>query len=153
MGNHPTTAAASLLQALHARFEANNAEYNVIEAARPADHDLAERGKIDRATSANEYEADALRFAILTQVPDSHPDALVLMFHIRLEQDAQAHSAVPPSNREKSILATAIDTLFDFHACESESDDFDYGKLGKQLRTACRDVYDARRYRTGVVEG
>lgn len=144
------TTSASLLLALHARFEANNCEYAKIESARVAEDDFTELGKIARATSLSEAEADALRFAILTQIPDSHEDAIVLMFHIRLEQDAQAHSAIPASDRDKSILATAIDTLFDFQACQSQ---FDHGEIGKQLQAACNDAFYARRYRTGVMEG
>ncbi|MEG3178169.1 hypothetical protein U1872_18155 [Sphingomonas sp. RB3P16] len=149
MTSQPNPAAASLMQALHARFEANNAEYNAIEAARPAGDDWAERGKIDRATSASEYEADALRLAILTQVPDSSPDALILLFHIRIEQDAQAnaHSSAPPSVGRKAVLQIAIDTLFDSMACETQFERFD---AGEQMRAARDTVFYARRYRTGT---
>ena len=148
MVDQAPSATASLILALHARFEANNAEYQVIEAARPANDDFAERGKIDRAIRASEAEADALRFAILTQVPDSREDALVLMFHIRIEQDAQSHCAKPPSDAAKSILGAAIDALFDFLACEDRFDHFD---PGDQLRSARDTAFYARRYRTGVM--
>lgn len=142
--------APALILALHARFEANASEYARIETARVEDDDFGRLGQLSRATGASEAEEDALRHAILTQVPASSEDALVLMFHIRLEQDFQAHSVKTPSDAAKALLRTAIDTLFDFMACQSQ---FDHGEIGRQLQEACNTVFYARRHRTGEMEG
>lgn len=149
MIDHAPTAAGSLMVALHTRFEANNAEYERIDGTSPDGKDFAEQGRIDRARTASQREEDALRHAILTQVPRRKEDALILVFHIRLEQDFQASAAQPVSEADAGVLSMAIDTLFDFLACELQ---IDHEALGPRLQDACTTVFSARRYRTGYME-
>ena len=151
-----TTAAAapSLIQSLHARFEAVQLECRAIEQAQHAEdpNDYLERGKLDRASSASAAEEDALRYAILTQVPDSWKDGLILAYHVRIEQDLQANIAetFAASDPRPRILSNAIDTLLDFMCCETN---LDHAEVGAEFQQAAVDVFYARRYRTGLMEG
>ena len=145
------TSVPSLILALHSRWEANNVEYELIDSHDLARDDMSGHGKRERAMNASQREEEALRAAILTQVPDSHADALVLMFHTRIEQDLQANSsdAAKPSDDARAILIMAVDTVFDFMACEFM---VDHETTGVRFQKSCNDVFDARRYRTGEME-
>ena len=146
-----TRSAPSLILAMHARYEQAWQEFNTIDGASlefagKTDPDsLCEHHKLDRAGKANAREFDALRLAILWQVPDTWPEALVLSYHIHCAHDLEDS----PSKESKAALAAAIDTLFDFMACEVEQD---HEALGEQFKNGTMLVFEQRRLRTGVVE-
>lgn len=108
---------ASIIATLHARYEASMAEYSAIDTA---DTRLTE-DRADRmlgyryadAMKASDSEHDALRSAILYQVPDTWIEAMILLYHIRVQHDLTTLSA-GASEAERLALDTAIDTLFDF---------------------------------------
>ncbi|MDB5583363.1 MAG: hypothetical protein JWR80_8539 [Bradyrhizobium sp.] len=143
---------ASVIRAMHTRFEQANAEYDRIDAAQTALNragDRLEALRYDRALRENQTETDALRRAILLQVPDSWTDALILQYHIWLEQDLQASSDDKPSDADSSALLLAIDTLFDFMACEVQAD---HAAIGQAFQQGCNLVHFQRRHRTGEME-
>jgi hypothetical protein len=137
------TPTPSLIRALHNRFETNQTEFAQIEdAATKADSQHL-------AARANELEADTLRLAILTQVPDTWTDAAILQFHIRIEHDLQAMATTPDCDGERAkALRMAIDTMFDFIASETNFD-LDHEAIGKSFQQACITTHYARRHRTG----
>ena len=139
--------ATSPILAMHARYEAAWAEFIIIEDARmkldPKDRDesaLAHR--YDDAMKVNAGETDALRLAILYQVPTTRQEALVLQYH--------AHGAADPdlmtTSDERDALSVASDTLFDFHCDETDHDDSD-----GMFQSAEHIVSERRRFRTGKV--
>jgi hypothetical protein len=146
-----TTQTASVIRAMHARYEQCSAEYNRIDAEEAR---LRRGGEsltalhLDTAMHHNRIESDTLRQAILMQVPDSWPDALILQFHVWVEQDAQA-AADQVSEGERNVLSIAMDTLLDFMACEVQAD---HAEIGNDFQQARNMVHFKRRYRTGEVE-
>lgn len=142
----------SPILALHARYEANEAEYDTIdEAAMRLGNSDADRGLMHRykdAMTASERECDALRRAILFQVPDTMAEASVLQFHIHIQYDLVATST-DPGDPDKDALAVAIDTLFDFMASElgSEQD-----AIGPRFKDGAERVRQLRRFRTAELE-
>jgi len=143
-------AAASPILAMHARYEAAWEQFNQIDTAStalnrkdPADDSLG--FKYQTAETANNAETDALRQAILYQVPTTWPEAMVLLYHIHIAFDLTDK----PTKEERAATETAIDTLFDFMCCEVDQD---HEALGKHFQTSANIVFDKRRYRTGIVE-
>jgi hypothetical protein len=143
---------ASLIAALHARYEATQSEYATIERADTPQAKQRQNSPdvqhFDAALLASEREADALRNVILYQVPDSWSDALILQYHIVVAQDAHA-AAAKPKEEGGERLQIAIDTLFDFMCTEVRAD---AGEIGATFKDAAASVFRARRLRTGVVE-
>jgi hypothetical protein len=142
------------MQALHARFEAIQRERKAIEQAQYAEdpNDHAKCGKLERANNACDAGENAVRYAILTQAPREWKDGLILAYHVRTEQDFQASIAesFSPIDPRPRILSNAIDALLDFMCCHT---DLDHAEVGPEFKQAAVDVFYARRYRTGVVEG
>jgi hypothetical protein len=136
------TQGATFIRTLHARYEANAAEYLRIETSEDVDGIPQER-----ALSASNLEQDVIRATILMQVPDTWPDALVLQYHILVAQQLQ-NGIIKRDEEAEQRLGIAIDTLFDFMACEIEQD---HGESGPVFQQACNRVYSARRLRTGDV--
>jgi hypothetical protein len=146
------TAAVSLIAALHARYEATQAEYDAVDRA-----DTVQGKKRDDKSDAQHYrtalltserESDALRNAILYQVPDTWSDALILQFHIVCAYDMYS-CATEPNERDNERLQVAIDTLFDFMCSEvrTETDE-----IGPGFAYGASRARSLRRLRTGVVE-
>ncbi len=135
---------------MHSRFEAAWQEFNRTDEADTAldkndPADLSLEFGYRNAKNANNAETDALRHAILYQVPTTWPEAMVLLFHTHV-----AHSlSDKPSPEEYAATETAIDTLFDFMCCEVDQD---HEAIGKQFQASANIVFDKRRYRTGIVE-
>jgi hypothetical protein len=127
--------ANTFISALHARFEANGAEFDRIDQA---------DGDTETAKHQSMCEADAIRYAILAQVPSSWPDALILQFHIQLDHQFQVGADREPDAEER--LQLAMETLFDFMACEVEAD---HGEIGTLFQASCNRVFYARHHRTG----
>lgn len=146
------TPAASLIAALHARYEATQTEYATIERADTPQakqrQNTSHVQHFDTALLTSEREADALRNVILYQVPDSWSDALILQYHIAVAYDAHA-AAAKPKEEDSERLQIAIDTLFDFMCTEVRAD---AGEIGATFKDAAASVFRARRLRTGVVE-
>ena len=151
----PNIPTGSLLMDLHARYEATQAEYAVVERAE-TDFNRQSQGKdaqlaAERCRAACltlEREADALRDAILYQVPDSWSEALILQFHIACAHDMYA-AASKPSEGNSERLQLALDTLFDFMCCEMPTG---VEAMGAALKDVAQCAYRVRRLRTGVVE-
>lgn len=143
-------ATASPILAIHARYEAAWEQFNQIDTAStaldksdPADDLLG--FKYQTAETANNAETDALRQAILYQVPTTWPEAMVLLFHIHVASDLTDK----PTKEERAATQTALDTLLDFMCCEVDQD---HEALGKHFQVGANIVFDKRRYRTGMVE-
>ncbi len=141
---------SSPILAMQHRYDAAWQEYNRIDVAATAlrkDHpdDLSLEFAYRDGMTTNNAETDALRPAILYQVPTTWVEAMVLQFHINI-----AHDLVDePSVEDRAALATAMDTLLDFMCCEVDQD---HEALGRQFQTSANMVFDKRRYRTGIVE-
>ena len=141
----PTATAPSPILALHARYEAAWAEYNRIDDARTT---LDTQNREDRivdfryeeAMAVSGAEANALRVAILYQVPTTWQEAMILQFHIWSVFEPEN----PGTANEQSAMATAIDTLFDFMCDEIEHEDVE-----GQFQTGEHLVSQRRRNRTG----
>ena len=147
MSRSKTTPGASPILAMHARYEAAWTEFNSIEAAKAnlntkneAERDLAYR--YDEAMKANTGETDALRVAMLYQVPSTWQEALILQFHVQ----SAADPALLATQGEKDALEVGHDTLFDFMSGE-----VDLEGANEVLRNTAEIVCDRRRFRTGSV--
>lgn len=144
----------SPIQSMHVQYERAWEAYNRLDEARlgltdsPEDHLLASH-YADAMTAANEA-TDALRVAILHQVPIDWTDAMLLQFHIYTLHDIQCNSTDAVTDQDKSALSIALDTLLDFMACEKQ--DVDHEGIGKQFHSATMRVFDRRRRRTGLLE-
>ena len=142
-----TPAAPSPLVAMHARYEAAWEEYSTIDTAQLKLNDKNEterclKFRYSDALKANNAETDALRLAILYQVPTTWQEALVLQYHVH--STADPHSDL--TDDEKNALEIGLDTLFDF-MCDEVAHGEDDGIFH---RAECI-VSDRRRYRTGKV--
>jgi hypothetical protein len=109
------------------------------------DDDQALSFRYEEAKRANNAETDALRQAILYQVPTAWPEAMILLFHIHVASDLTDK----PTKEERAATHTALDTLLDFMCCEVDQD---HEALGKHFQASANIVFDKRRYRTGIVE-
>lgn len=151
----PTSAveAPSTITVLHARYEATFDEYNSVDRAatrlkRNDDTTLPMQCACDRAMRVIERESDALRQAILYQVPTNWTEAMILQHHIRIAQDLVVNSD-KPVEADKDALDTAVDTLLDFMATTITAD---HDAIGRQFSTAVAIVTERRRMRSGAVE-
>lgn len=141
----------SPILAMHARYEANEAEYETIdEAAMRLGNSDADRALMHRykdAMTTSERECDALRRAILFQVPDTMAEAAIFQFHIHIQYDLIATSTADDPDRD--ALTTAIDTLFDFMVSELGSDQ---DAIGPRFKDGAERVRQLRRFRTAELE-
>ena len=146
------TPAVSLIAALHARYEATQTEYAAVAHADMAKSRERENTRdaqhYGTALLTSEHESDALRNAILFQVPDSWSDALILQYHIVCAHDMYA-AVMKPNEADYELLQTAIDTLFDFMCTEVRAD---AGEIGPAFKYGAERAFSLRRLRTGVVE-
>lgn len=149
------TPGTSLIAALHARYEATQTEYAAVEladmAARPQSKERENSSDAQHYGTAlltSEHESDALRNAILFQVPDSWSEALILQYHIVCAHDMYA-AAMKPNEADNERLQLAIDTLFDFMCTEVRAD---AGEIGPAFKYGAERAFNLRRLRTGVVE-
>lgn len=149
----------SLISALHSRYEAIQAEYQPIEKAEyelsdePSDGEIGQQlARFRSAIKTLCEEEDAVRNAILFQVPDSQSDALILQYHIVCAADLYA-GAPEQNEADNRRLQLAIETLFDFMSCEIETEGQTVpSAIGATLAASATRVFNARRLRTGVVE-
>ncbi len=138
----------SPILAIHNRYEAAWREYNDIDRANTklnrkneAEQNLSYR--YENAMRANNAETDALRLAILYQVPTTWQEALVLQFHIQSIFDPCNSS----TDDESNALTVAVETLFDFMCDEVEHEDVEgLFQISEHM------VSDNRRRRTGKLE-
>jgi hypothetical protein len=143
--DHPDT----IIPTLHRRYERTMAEYLVIEAAENAAKDEIEKAGFRRACQDSVRETEALRLAILYQVPTDLTDAAILQFHVTCAYD-MAISCEDQPEAEREALTTAIDTLFDFLCCELK---MDHEHVGLSFKDGAIRAHFNRRHRTGLVEG
>lgn len=147
-----TSAALSPIAAMHTRYEA------VMAASDTVDKASLYLGKTDgeqklsfsyaAAMTTCEAETDALRTAILHQVPTDWHDALILQYHVYVAHDLYTPGKEP--EHERAALVVAIATLFDFMA---RSIDADHDAMGRCFKAATMLVFDRRRFRTADLEG
>jgi hypothetical protein len=144
------------IMALHRRYEETQDEYLIIEQAEAAERQrIAGRDDLEglaesykRGMKSLAVESDVLRTAILYQVPDTWPEAMVLQFHITGAFDMQVASDTP-DEKDWVALQLAIDALFDFMCCEVTHDP---EAIGSSFKNDAIRVYNQRRHRTGMVE-
>lgn len=151
--NTPATAALSTIRALHARYEENETAYVAIDRA---DMERAQAGadqmlgcRYRDAMKESAAASDALRLAVLFQVPTDRSDALILQYHIRCQHDINANSTDEVSDQDKLALDLAIDALFDFMA----RDNADHAQIGTHLAAGVRQASQRCAFRTGLVGG
>ncbi|KQS04522.1 hypothetical protein ASG11_09895 [Sphingomonas sp. Leaf357] len=140
----------SCINALHTRFEQASAELVTVSNAESEarTHGSArERWEAEAAMHVLGREIDALRMALLYQVPDTRREAMTLQFHIVGAAHDQTGGGV---DLQAEALLIATDTLFDFLCCETDED---HEAIGPEFRDEANRVFFKRRMRTGVVEG
>ena len=98
--------------------------------------------RYDDAMKVNAGETDALRLAILYQVPITPQEALVLQYHTHGASDPDLMA----TSDERDALSVANDTLFDYRCDETDHDDSD-----GMFQSAEHIVSERRRFRTGKV--
>ena len=147
--------APSTIRMLHGRYEAVWRGYEELERAEvklgkqpPAEVEDA-LAHCAAAKLSNIKESDALRSAILYQVPDDWTEAMILQFHIINSIDLVVNSDARPDDPLSEQIILAGDTLFDFMACEIAQD---HEALGPSFKVETMRVWQARRLRTGVTE-
>lgn len=113
------TAQPSAMLIMHQRYEAATSEYDVVDCARPAlphaqgEEAESHRRELDEGCTASLAETDALRTAILLQVPRNALEAAILQFHIAAAFDMLLSYETLPKH-EKDALNTAISTMHDY---------------------------------------
>lgn len=143
-----TDHATTIITTLHRRYEQTMAEYLVIERAETAASDEIEEAGFRRACQDSVRETEALRMAILHQVPTDLTDAAILQFHVTCAYDMAINCEDQPE-AEREALTTAIDTLFDFLCCELK---VDHQQVGASFKDGAIRAHFNRRHRTGKVE-
>lgn len=147
--NKPVTQASSAILTMHQRYEAALMDFATAEKAEAKCAGAGPQFAFSHAMKTLIQESDALRDAILYQVPRTWPEALVLQFHITNAFDMHANGTTPPTDAEKERLETALDALFDFMCCEVEQN---HEALGRAFQDGAGRVFNLRRHRTGEVE-
>ncbi|QNN64350.1 hypothetical protein H9L12_08390 [Sphingomonas rhizophila] len=148
LSNEPKAANyQSLIEAMHERYERAWEEYNRVDEASTALSDKNESERLLQfryrdAMLQNSGETDALRLAILHQVPTTWVDALILQFHINCITDPNSEMTA----EEVKAVSIASDTLFDFMCDEVDHNE----NVGIFHRSECI-VSERRRLRTGHV--
>jgi hypothetical protein len=129
--------------ALHARHEACRREAEAIDRARD-DHqsDAEVSAGLADAAAANRAELDALREALLRQVPNGWSDALILAYHL-----AAGLTDIPAG--DGAALRLASESLFDFMASVV---DLDHEPLGERFQSATVRALRRRHLRAGRVD-
>lgn len=153
---NPASSAAVMtpIATMHARYEAAWAEDMRLEEAENALDDRSAaaetlKHRYDEAREKLGHETDALKVAILYQVPKSWADAIILQFHIWSMADLLASTDDRPEPEDRALLI-AIDTLFDFMACELA--DIDHEAIGKMFKDGTMLAWRRRRTRTADLE-
>lgn len=143
----------SIIRALHARYEAASTELNAVDEAATkltrSGRSGAAYDKAQRGIRASMREMDALRLALLYQVPNSPVEALMLSHHISIAYD-MLYAGTDFTNLEKKALGAAVDALFAYIVGNMEGD---YEALGEGLRYNANRTSEAVRLRTGVIAG
>jgi hypothetical protein len=135
---------------MHARYEAAWTEFEAMELqeqkATRSGQECASY-QLQQAQKANLREIDALRLAILYQVPNSGTDALVLCHHIEsafdLIEEGSAHEA------ERQVVGVALSSLLDFMCRDGGQEP---ASLGAMFKASADRVRNTTRQRKGEVE-
>lgn len=145
-------AGRSLILALHARYEQALEDHSSVDEAEPTGDTPEKRlakYPYERAMETLNKELDALRMAILYQVPGTSADAMILQYHIVEGIDMMAN-ATAKNQAEEAAVEVAASTLFDFMAREDHQTDHE--ALGRSFKRRTLHAFNARRFRTGQVE-
>jgi hypothetical protein len=138
---------SSAIVAMHSRYEAAAIEQEAIDQG-PTDGRA--RIRIDSAISDLVSEKDALRTAILRQVPDSRDEFAIVLFHANNSFDLIADTEGEDWQKpEAAALRIAMQHLFDFAASEFVSDPM---AIGRAFTAEATRTHRLRRLRTGNVE-
>lgn len=141
------------IRAMHARYEAASTELNAVDEAATkltrtgrggAAYDKAQRG-----IRASMREMDALRLAILYQVPNSPVEAMILSHHISIAYD-MLYAGSDFTDLERKALGAAVDALFAYIVGNMGGD---HEALGEGFRYNANRTSEAVRLRTGVIAG
>ena len=151
MSKPQTPQAPSVLMAMHRRYEQAVAEYEIIDTAHQSAKDNGEDDAflLYNASQASVREADALRIAILYQVPATTAEAAVLQFHISNMHD-MIEGCTDRRELEEEALKVAIQTIFDCLTSEIKEDVEQFA--GASFRDEAARAYFARSRRTGGME-
>lgn len=120
---------------------------NALKGADPANEAVAAR--YEEARKKIGAETDALRFALLYQVPETWADAVILQFHLWELADLLASADVRPEDEDAALLVGS-ETLFDFMVAmlpEAERD-----ALGRAFQMGTKLALSRRRTRTAELE-
>lgn len=138
----------STILPIHARYEASCSEFDAIDDACGGEEAAGDKIKFDNAIAASLAEQNALRRAILFQVPGSYPEAMILAYHASEAYDLTINCDGVDRELQEAV-DVALCTLFDYLCCETQQD---HGVLGKRFQGAANRVFFQRRYRTGLLE-
>ena len=147
MDNQP-----SLIMALHARYEQAWEEFNRIDEARrpevgPPGLNRARNVRLEEAKATNNKETDALRRALLYQVPTTAIEALILADHLHTTFGL-TDNFEKEDDPDRLAFETGLDTLLDYLFGETD----DSKIVGRSLRASERNCRHRRRLRTGITE-
>lgn len=147
MSKPQTPEAPSVLMAMHHRYEQTQLEYEIIDSAHQEakENDDSEVHQLENAGQASVREADALRIAILYQVPVTTAEAAVLQYHIYTTHDL-IDGCSDRREPEEEALKVAIRALFDFLCCEMTEDHEEH--VGNSFKHEARRAYFERLRRT-----
>lgn len=155
IGAAPATLPITPLGAMHDRYEAAWKADAKIEAAEnelvdgdPTSETL--KFRYEDARKKIGAETDALRVAILYQVPLCWADALILQFHIWAVADVLESSDIRPDD-EREALLVGMETLFDFMAAEVT--DVDHEAIGPMFKGQTMLAWNRCRTRAAELEG
>ena len=143
----------SPILAMHARYEAAQAAYTTLDNAQSATRrgaaaDSSYTLAVETGMTRADAESDALRTAILYQVPNTAEEALILQYHVWIAVDLYGQDA---PDLDRAAMLTAIDALFDFAVSTTPlaAD----AAPGRQFAYGADRVRERRSFRTGKLEG
>lgn len=113
---------ASAIVVMHQRYEAASAAHHALDLARDLDRYMG-------AMSDLVAEQDALRVAILQQVPESRDEFAIVLFHTNNAYDLMADNRGEDWNADEGeAVRVAMQHLFDFAASEFAADPLTIGR-------------------------
>ena len=151
----PSASLTTTIAVMHARYEAAWAEDHRLEAAESglddaSQSDRTRKYQCEDARKTIYQETNALRLAILYQVPTSWADALVVQFHVWGLADIMLSTGDRP-HEDDQALHVAIATLFDFMGCQLT--DIDHEAIGPMFKDGTMLAWDRGRARAADLEG
>lgn len=137
-----TTTHATLIQALHHRYEQAVAALNAADLNQPPKaENEGMHDALGRVMDANMAEIDAIRALILRQMPITDADLTILIFHAHMQCDFMITQASPIEEDVKNLF-DGIRFAFDYLMCEGRLSDEIAGTntlaIAALVRNSCR---------------